>query len=218
MRINRFLAHIDGMARQNRFEVEIHQNALKLNMRGMRVSKATIPGRKFTSESYSEIPGGPVRKYPQKVEFDQDISLTFLGDNSLVDRMAIETWMQSMYDGDYNMRYLHNADATSGYYGQVFLRQLDRADFPIYEVELIEAFPEALSGLTLDSSSSAIQDFTVTFGYRRWQSKYENSPSDTILGSLFQKGGRKIKGRINKEIEDAIFRSKRSLASRLGID
>ena len=153
MKINRFMSHIDSMARQNRFEVTIHHPAIGLSMRGMRVSKATIPGRKITTESYSEIPGGPARKYLQKVEYDQEITLTFLGDSSLIDRMAIETWMETMYDGDYAMRYLHNDDGTEGYTGTVFLRQLDRSDFPIYEVELIEAFPEVLTGLSLDSSS-----------------------------------------------------------------
>ena len=215
MRINRFMGHIDAMARQNRFEVEIFMPALDIRMRGLRVSKAVIPGRKITTETYSEIPSGPARKYLQKVEYDQDITLTFLTDSTLDDRMAIETWMEYMYDGSYAMKYLY---ADNGYTGTIILRQLDRADMPIYEVELVEAFPETMSGLSLDSSSSAIQTFDVTFGYRLWTSKYENSPSNSILGALFKKAGRKHRAKATRKVEDKVFKERRSLTSKIGLD
>ena len=215
MRINRFMGHIDAMARQNRFEVEIFMPVLDIRMRGLRVSKAVIPGRKITTEAYSEIPSGPARKYLQKVEYDQDITLTFLGDSTLVDRMAIETWMEYMYDGSYAMKYLY---ADNGYTGTIILRQLDRADMPIYEVELVEAFPETMSGLSLDSSSSAIQTFDVTFGYRTWTSKFENAPANTILGALFKKAGRKLRAKATRKVEDKVFKERRSLTSKIGLD
>ena len=215
MRINRFMGNIDAMARQNRFEVEIFMPALDIRMRGLRVSKAVIPGRKITTETYSEIPSGPARKYLQKVEYDQDITLTFLTDSTLDDRMAIETWMEYMYDGSYAMKYLY---ADNGYTGTIILRQLDRADMPIYEVELVEAFPETMSGLSLDSSSSAIQTFDVTFGYRMWTSKYENSPANSILGALFQKAGRKLRAKATRKVEDKVFKERRSLTSKIGLD
>ena len=205
MKLSRFLSHIDRMARQNRFEVEIFAPKVTgggIRIRGMRVSKATIPGRKITTESYSEIPGGPARKYPQKVEYDQEITITFLSDNTLVDRQAIETWMEYMYNGDYAMKYPY---ADNGYTGTVVLRQLDRSDAAIYEVELIDAFPESLSGFSLDTSSSAIQTFDVTFGYRTWKSSFENEPANSILGALFKKVGKKIKGKVRKKTEDFFF-------------
>jgi hypothetical protein len=210
------MGHIDAMARQNRFEVEIFYPKLDIRMRGLRVSKAVMPGRKITTETYSEIPGGPARKYLQKVEYDQDITLTFLADSTLDDRMVIETWMESMYDSGYAMKYLY--DEGGGYTGTIILRQLDRADMPIYEVELIEAFPEALSGLSLDSSSSAIQTFDVTFGYRTWKSKYENSPENTILGAFFKKAGRKLRAKATSKVEEKLFKERESLASKLGLD
>ena len=215
MRINRFMGHIDAMARQNRFEVEIFMPVLDIRMRGLRVSKAVIPGRKITTEAYSEIPSGPARKYLQKVEYDQDITLTFLTDSTLDDRMAIETWMEYMYDGSYAMKYLY---ADNGYTGTIILRQLDRADMPIYEVGLVEAFPETMSGLSLDSSSSAIQTFDVTFGYRTWTSKFENAPANTILGALFKKAGRKLRAKATRKVEDKVFKERRSLTSKIGLD
>ena len=206
MKINRFMSHIDSMARQNRFEVEIHGPRMAghnpIRIRGLRISKASIPGRKFITESYSEIPGGPTRKYLQRVEYDQEVSITFISDNTLVDRQAIETWMEFMYDWSYGVKYLYDDDSKiGGYTGTVTLTQLDRADLPIYEVQLIEAFPEVLSGFSFDTSSSAIQTFDVTFGYRYWTSAYENEPANSILGALFKKAGRKIRGKIRRNKE-----------------
>ena len=223
MKINRFMHHIDSMARQNRFEVEIFGPRMAghnpIRIRGLRISKASIPGRKFITESYSEIPGGPTRKYLQRVEYDQEVSITFISDNTLVDRMAIETWMEFMHDWSYGVKYLYDDDPkVGGYTGTVTLTQLDRADFPIYEVQLIEAFPEILSGFSLDSSSSAIQTFDVTFGYREWISTYKNAPASGILGSLFKKAKRKIRRKVTTAVEDKIFKERSSLASKLGID
>ena len=115
------------------------------------------------------------------------------------------------------MKYLYDSDAGSGYTGTVVLTQLDRADIPIYRVELIEAFPETLSGFSLDTSSSAIQTFDVTFGYRYWQSSFENEPANSILGALFKKAGRKLKSKVRKKVEDKVFKERGSLASKLGI-
>ncbi len=228
MKINRFMSHIDSMARQNRFEARIFGPRMEdaqglknvsTGIRGMRVSKATIPGRKITTESYSEIPGGPKRKYLQAIEYDQEVTLTFITDNTLEDRQMIETWMESMYDWAYGVKYLYDTDAAmGGYTGTVVLTQLDRGDLPIYEVELIQAFPETLTGFSLDTSSSAIQTFDVTFGYHHWTSSFENSPSNSILGELFRKAGRKLKSKVKQKVEDKVFKERGSLASKLGID
>jgi len=223
MKINRFMHHIDSMARQNRFEAQIFGPRMggdqPVRLRGMRVSKATIPGRKITTESYSEIPGGPKRKYLQAIEYDQEVTLTFITDNTLEDRQMIETWMESMYDWAYGVKYLYDTDAgAGGYTGTVILTQLDRSDLPIYEVELHQAFPETLSGFSLDSSSSAIQTFDVTFGYRTWTSKYENEPENTILGALFKKAGRKLRSKATRKVEDKLFKERGSLASKIGLD
>ena len=215
MKISRFMGHIDAMARQNRFEAEIFMPKLDIRMRGMRVSKAAMPGRKVITETYSEIPAGPTRKYLKQVEYNQDITLTFLGDSTLEDRQVIELWLDYMYDSSYGMKYQY---ADNSYLGTVILRQLDRADMPIYEVELIDAFPETLSGLSLDSSSSAIQTFDVTFGYRYWTSKYENEPENTILGALFKKAGRKLRSKATRKVEDKLFKERGSLASKIGLD
>ena len=93
-----------------------------------------------------------------------------------------------------------------GYTGQVRITQLDRRDWPIYEVVLHEAWPSTLSQITLDAGAgSNIQTFTCTFQYRTWTSEYKNSPSG-LLGGLFKKVSRKIGTDIESEIEGQIFK------------
>ena len=93
-----------------------------------------------------------------------------------------------------------------GYTGQVRITQLDRRDWPIYEVVLHEAWPSSFSPIPLDSSGGpGIQTFNCTFQYRTWTSSYENSPSG-LLGGLFRKVSRKLGTDIESEIEGKIFR------------
>ena len=57
MHINRFLTHIDGMARQNRFEVDIRVPAIDLRMRALRCQKASLPGKTLELSSFNKIQG-----------------------------------------------------------------------------------------------------------------------------------------------------------------
>ena len=75
-----------------------------------------------------------------------------------------------------------------------------------------------MSGFSLDSSSSAIQTFDVTFGYRYWTSSFENEPANSILGALFKKAGRKLRAKATRKVEDKVFKERRSLTSKIGLD
>ena len=54
MHINRFMnAHLDDMARDNRFKVELHGPAnLGIRMRGIRCTTVSIPGRTIYENIY----------------------------------------------------------------------------------------------------------------------------------------------------------------------
>ena len=58
MNINRFIGHIDQMARQNRFEVDIFCPAIQLRMRSIRCNKAAMPGKTLELSSFNKIPSG----------------------------------------------------------------------------------------------------------------------------------------------------------------
>ena len=220
MNITRFMTHLDQMARQNRFEVEIFAPAIQLRMRGVRCTKAVMPGKTFEVESFKPVPAGWAKHQIKGVTYPQEITLSFMLDSTLEDRQKIELWQQYMYGEDYSMRYPKNDSDGSekGYLGTVVIRQLDKGGSPIYEVILEDAFPQALSNLSLDAGSSEIQNFDVTFNYRTWHSSYENSPAGSVLGALFQKAGRKLKSKVRQKAEDRVFKEgRRSLSNRLGL-
>ena len=218
MKINRFMGQIDSMARSNQFEVEIFQRTLNLRIRGMRCQKVTAPGKSITTNAFSVIPAGPANNTVTNIVYDQAITLDFILDNSFEDRYAIESWMQSIYNDDYSINYSRGESGKSGYLGNVVIRQLAKDDIPIYEVELLDAFPTSLSGLNMDMESSGIQTMTVGFTYRTWHSAFENAPTGSILGGIFNKGIRKLKGRVRKKVEDKVFKEGRSsLSKRLGL-
>ncbi len=226
MKINRFMSHIDTMARQNRFEVDIFCPAINLRLRALRCKNAVLPGKNMTVEPFSEMGTGPVRQYLKGVEYVQDIVLTFICDNTFEDKQGIEAWQQYMYGDDYSLRYPLGFKAegsmfgqmSTGYTGTVIIRQMDRGDNVIYEVELLEAFPQSIAAQNLDMASSEIQTFDVTFNYRTWYSAFENEAAGSILGAMFQKGIKKIKSKVRTTIEDKVFKERRTLTKRLGID
>jgi len=220
MKINRFMGQIDSMARSNQFEVEIFQKTLNLRIRGMRCQKVTAPGKTITTNAFSVIPAGPANNTVTNIVYPQEVSLDFILDNSFEDRYAIESWMQSIYNDDYSINYSRgkSSDGDGGYLGKVVIRQLANDDIPIYEIELLDAFPTSLSGLALDMDASTIQTMTVGFSYRTWVSSFENAPTGSILGGIFNKGIRKLKGRVRKKVEDKVFKEGRSsLSKRLGL-
>ena len=216
MKINRFMSQIDTMARQNQFEVEVFQPSLSLRIRGMRCQKVSLPNKTLATNPYSVVPSGPAENMVTQVQYPQEVTLDFILDSSFEDRAKIELWQQHIFNDDYSIKYPKGISGlgTDGYLGTVVIRQLSRDGLPIYEVQLNDAFPSIISGLSFDMESSAVQTFTTTFSYRTWESHFENVPPGSILGALFQKGVKKLKSRVRKKAEDEIFKEGRTSFSR----
>ena len=200
------MANIDNMARQNMFEVDIFCPAIDLRLRGIRCQKAVLPGKSFEVVPFNEISSGPNRSHITAVRFPQDIALTFLCDTHFEDKLKIELWQEFMYGEDYSIRYPKHGPNGPGYEGKVIIRQMDKSDLPIYEVELLEAFPQVMAAQTLDMTSAAVQTFDVTFGYRTWYSSFEYPPENSILGAIFRQSKRRITSKIRKRLEDIAFK------------
>ena len=216
MKISRFMTHLDQMARQNKFEVQLFAPSIQLKMRGIRCTKVAMPGKSFEVTSFKPIPAGWAQHSIRGVTYPQDITLSFMLDSTFEDRQKIELWQEYMYNEDYAMRY---PKGEKGYLGTVVIKQLDKGGSSIYEVTLEDAFPKTLGGLSFDAGGAAeIQTFDVTFNYRTWHSSYENSPAGTVLGALFQKASRKLKSKVRQKAEDRVFKEgRRSLSNRLGL-
>ena len=199
MNINRFMkAHMDDMARTNRFKIELH-GPKGIRMRGIRCTGVSIPGRTISTNTHTINQAGPPREHPSSVDYGGKVDLTFMLDTTFEDHQKIALWNSYIYDEAWGFRYPEE------YWGTVKITQFDRQDWPIYEVELLEAWPSAFGELAYDSAAEgAIQTFTCTIQYRTWVSSYENSPSG-LLGGLFKKVSRKLGTKIKSKIEGKIF-------------
>ena len=211
MHINRFMnAHLDDMARANRFKVELF-GPKGIRMRGIRCTTVSMPGRTISTNSQAINQAGPPREFPSNVDYGGSIDLTFMLDTTFEDHQKIALWNSYIYDEAWGFRYPQGSknpagELEDGYWGTVKITQLDRQDHPIYEVELLEAWPSAFSSLDYDSAGegAGIQTFSCTMQYRTWVSSYENSPSG-LLGGLFKKVSRRLKSKVKSKIEDKVF-------------
>ena len=191
-------AHMDDMARTNRFKIELH-GPMGIRMRGIRCTGVSIPGRTISTNTHTINQAGPPREHPSSVDYGGKVDLTFMLDTTFEDHQKIAMWNSYIYDEAWGFRYPEE------YWGTVKITQFDRQDWPIYEVELLEAWPSSFGELTYDSAGEgAIQTFTCTIQYRTWVSSYENSPSG-LLGGLFKKVSRKLGTKIKSKIEGKIF-------------
>lgn len=198
MHINRFKNHIDSMARSDRFNVEIRASKIDLRSRGLRVSEVNIPGKTMDVQRHGFGGGMPDRPYITGITYENEVTMKFLLDTSMEDKQLMELWQSYMFDEAYNLQYPEN------YHGQVIIEQLGVDNIPVYSVELHEAFPTVVTGLTMSAGSTEVQTFDVTFNYRTWSSSFENSPSG-LLGGLFNKKMRKIRSKLDNKIQDKLF-------------
>lgn len=197
MHINRFMSTaVDAMSRTDRFSVEIRNEKVGIRSRGLRCTGINIPSKtmQVTRHGYGT---GPDRPYVTGVEYENDVTCTFMLDSTYEDRQMMELWQSSMYDEAYNLQY------PEYYHGEVVISQLGVDNIPIYTVKLHEAFPSVVGGITF-SNDPAVQTFDVTFNYRTWSSSFENSPSG-LLGGLFKKFSRKIQSKLDKKVNDKLF-------------
>lgn len=218
MHINRFLTHIDSMARQNRFEVDIFAPGIGLRMRGIRCQKATLPGKELELSTFKQIPGGAPNHLIKGVKYDETVVLGFMLDSTYEDRANIELWQNYIYNDDYSIKYPKvstgasslSADSTAekgsqSYLGTVVIRQLGRDGFTIYEVQLEDAFPSVLGAVSLDMAAGTMSSFDVTFTYRTWHSSFANAPTGSYLANIFNKHKRRIGTKIKNKLAEKLF-------------
>ena len=200
MHINRFMgAHMDDMARANRFEIEIH-GPKGIRSRGIRCKTVSLPGRQIQTTEHREYPGGPMRQYPIGIDYDSgESSLTFMLDTTYEDKQKIELWQALLYDEAWGYAYVEDI------WGEIKITQLGRDTNEIYSVTLHECWPTSIDSEDLDASGEPeIMEFSCTFAFRTWSSSYENTPSG-LLGGLFKKFSRKIKTKTSSKIEGKLF-------------
>ena len=152
--LNRFLATV---TRCNSLSSSISRELV------FRCESAELPGRThLTSDSRLY---GPVRKIPYNSGFVES-TLTFMCSNNYIEeKRFFDQWQDVIQDPD-------NFDIS--YYdsliGNVKIEVLDEKDKELYQVELLEAFPQNVSAISVGwASNTDYMKFSVTFSYRKWR-------------------------------------------------
>lgn len=162
---NDFLAFVreDGLARQNRFFVQIipPRNMSYLNDRTISLlcKSINVPGVNFATTA--------VRNYGEVFEtpYDRNFSgatISFYTDSELYVKRYFDTWVTKIQDTNTRiMDYYENFISPT-----IHISILNKSDLQKYKIILHNAFPKTIGGLSLDNSVSDTMVFDVVFDYQ----------------------------------------------------
>lgn len=160
-----------GLARNNRFEVEIGvPNGMRSGSRNygdlvsLYVEQANIPGLNISAKPFKIF--GPTYQRPMTSEYGgEGLSMTFHVDRNMKVRNFFEDWMHTIVDPEtFTVGYQED------YISTIRIRQLDEANNVTYEMELTEAFPRNMNLMDLNNSSSnQTHRLNILFAYRYWR-------------------------------------------------
>lgn len=131
-----------------------------------RCERAEIPGK--TIATIDEVSVGPSLKMPYETTFS-DIQLTIICAEDMFERRFFESWMDEMV----GLPGGHGLGGLVRYYeefatgGQMIISQANSSGKRILDYTLYDAFPIAISPMTLAwEETNTYQRFTVTMSYR----------------------------------------------------
>lgn len=152
-------------ARPNLFEVEI---AGAEELSNFLVTAASLPGR--TIGTASAFYRGREIKLAGDMVF-APWTTTIINDSSMALRAYIESWMNDFIEDLENKTPGDNPTGDpSGYFGDVTVRQLDKAGNSIRDYKLIGCWPSDISEVPLSfDANDQISSFTVTWQYQRFE-------------------------------------------------
>ncbi len=202
MKIDRFKAQIDGLQRNNRYNVAMFgmgnlNNGLAV--RGLKCESANLPGRGFFTQEESEY--GPKRAIPHKPQYDQ-FDCSFYMTNDFEDRELIEMWQQSingLHTGNFHSRFHDD------YIGLIYLEMLDKHDNVNYRCVMTDAFPLQLGAVTVGYENADVMKFNAQFRYRYWYSEFNNRKPSNLFTGFLDKALGKVTNNLKGKIEDAIY-------------
>ena len=182
-----FLASISayGISRPNRFDVLISNPSSLItegmattvararhqersnddnNLVAIRCESIDLPGKTIRSVAEDNV-YGPTYEIPQGITFSNSISATFLLDRNLHVKRYFDAWQDSIHDADtFNMNYYDE------YIRDMYIRQLNEQDVPIYACRVYEVYPKSVELISLNNTSrDQASRLSVTFAFRYWQ-------------------------------------------------
>ena len=175
-----------GLARTNRFEVEIPVPNVILNeyrnagpLISLFCEETNFPPLLVNTRQYRIY--GPAVPRPVSAEYGgEGISMTFHIDRNMFVKRFFEEWIYSIVgENTFLIGYQEE------YAVDIMINQLDEEDNITYRVKLIEAFPKAVNLVPLNNTSvNQTHRLTVMFAYRYWSSALNDELSSTITNTV----------------------------------
>lgn len=169
-----------GLARTNRFEVEIKpppglagQYGSISQVTSLYVEQASVPLLNIFSKNFKIF--GPTYRRPITSEYGgEGLPIIFHVDRNMNVRTFIEDWMHLIINPTtFTVAYQES------YITDINIRQIDEENNVTYEIQLLEAYPTNMNIMDLNNASSnQTHRLTVLFAYRYWKRVEKTQPVD----------------------------------------
>ena len=170
-----------GMARSNRYEVEItahrdHPGGSTNNTINLHCSTITMPGHNLEQQT-QKLGSEPAIEIVQGHEYAGNITATFYLDANLETKSWFDKWQEMTFDRD-----THKVKYYETYIGEMNIYQLGNDGERAYGIKCTEVYPATIGGIEYAyESTDTIAILSVEFAYKRW---YEMQ--DLSSGSIFK--------------------------------
>lgn len=126
----------------------------------VRCEMAELPGQQLMTSDNKTY--GPTYKMPFQVMYNE-MNLSFIVSSNMDERYFFDAWMGLIKTDSDNYGYYND------FVVPLTITQFDTAGNGVYRVRLINAFPTAVTPLTLNWQDSDVHKLSVTFAYERFE-------------------------------------------------
>lgn len=160
---------------------------------------AELPGKALMTQPVTIY--GPQFEVPYLASYSET-SLTFICTNEFYERKLFDKWLEAITPNDTNnVRFAKGKDTS--FMTNIKIVQYDDFIKQIYAVELIDAFPKAISSQPLSWSDDGFHRLTVQFSYQKYKTIYEGgydfeAAAAALLGSAV--GGVSLSKVLNTQV------------------
>lgn len=153
---------IRGMARNNRYLVEIPLNGEGSQIAALFCESVSLPGLSVATTPQRIY--GEQHEIPYERMFDP-VTFTFYVDSGMIIKKAFDDWMSQIINP------LTRAQAYyKDYIRNITIKVYNVDDSVPYMVTLKEAYPKSIQAVQLDANGKDIMRLTVTIVYKYWES------------------------------------------------
>lgn len=137
----------------------------------LQCESAELPGKSLLTQDVKIY--GPTFKVPYQTQY-QETTLTFMCTNEFYERKLFDRWMEAIMPTDTNnLRYAK--DEKTRYMTNIQIIQYDEFIKKIFVIELMDAFPLAISSQPLSWSEEGFHRVSVQFTYQKYRVVYAGS-------------------------------------------